>query len=53
MERIFASLVDIKTIQSERLTSRISLYTVSNKCNKIGYTIRTDLCDMCGKEENR
>lgn len=47
------SLVDIKTIQSERLTSRISLYTVSNKCNRIGYTIRTDLCDMCGKEENR
>lgn len=46
-------LVDIKTIQSERLSKRISLYTVSNKCNKIGYTIRTDLCDMCGKEENK
>ena len=40
-------LVDIKTIQSERLKSRISLYTVSNECNKIGYTIRTDLCKMC------
>lgn len=47
------SLVDIKTIQSEQLTKRISLYTISNKCNKIGYTIRTDLCDMCGKEENK
>lgn len=47
------SLVDIQSIQSERLNSRTSLYTVSNKCNKIGYTIKTDLCDMCGKEDDK
>lgn len=47
------SLVDIKTIQSERVDSRISLYTISNTCNKIGYTIKTDLCSMCGKEDSK
>lgn len=49
-------LVDIKTIQSERLANRTSLYTVSNEYNKIGYTIRTDLCkmcDMCRREEGK
>ena len=40
-------LVDIKTIKNRDVANRISLYTVSNECNKIGYTIKTDLCDVC------
>lgn len=40
-------LVDIKTIQGKSLDNRISLYTISNQCNKIGYDIRTDLCETC------
>lgn len=47
------SLVDIRTVKSEMTTKRVSLYTVSNECNKIDYTIRTDLCDMCRKEKNK
>lgn len=41
------SFVDIKSIQSEKLDDRISLYTISKECNRIGYTIKTDLCEMC------
>lgn len=41
------SLVDIRTIQSQLMNSRISLYTISKECNKIGYTICTDFCEEC------
>lgn len=42
------SIVDVQSVQSERLNSRTSLYTISKECNKVGYTIRTELCDTCG-----
>ncbi len=42
-------LVDIRTVQSTSIENRISLYTVSNDCNKIQYMIKTDLCELCGK----
>ncbi len=47
------SLVDIKTIQSEWLEPRISLYTISKDCNKIDYTIKTALCEKCGRDKNK
>lgn len=45
-------IVDIKTVREEVLNKRVSLYNVSNKHNSIGYMIRTDMCDWCGKEDD-
>ena len=42
-------VVDIKTIY-RRPKNRISLYTISKEQNLIGYQIKTDLCDICEKE---
>lgn len=40
-------IVDIKTIEREQKSNRVSLYTVSKEHNCIGYSIKTDLCFGC------